>query len=189
MDYPIALKEWATVLTAMELGEQLIMIRKGGLIEPGSGFQLLAREFLLYPTYEHQAVQYLRAPYQAYFQQAQQHRSPEGQLRFVLAAEAVGSLVSHDPSLVERLSGFHIYNDVFLQQRLKWQPDQPLMVVVVRVFRLPSPVMVPAAPSYAGCRSWVQLESPVTVVGRVPVLDEELFARRRQELANVLGTL
>ena len=29
-----ALKEWATVLEAMGRGEQLVLIRKGGLIEP-----------------------------------------------------------------------------------------------------------------------------------------------------------
>ena len=56
----VALKEWATVLEAMAKGEQLVLIRKGGLIEPGSGFELVANTFVFYPTFEHQAVSYLR---------------------------------------------------------------------------------------------------------------------------------
>ena len=72
----VALKEWATVLEAMARGEQLVLIRKGGLIEPGRGFDVVAPTFVFYPTFEHQAVNYLRAPYQRYFDEAGQRRAP-----------------------------------------------------------------------------------------------------------------
>ena len=81
----IALKEWATVLEAMSRGEQLVLIRKGGLIEPGSGFELMADAFVFYPTFEHQAVNYLRPNYRGYFDEAQRRRAPEGQVRIDFA--------------------------------------------------------------------------------------------------------
>ena len=90
----MALKEWATVLTAMAKGEQLVLIRKGGLIEPGSGFEVISENFLFYPTFEHQAINYLRPQYQSYFDQAIQQRAPEGQVRFDLIGLAV-----HSPKL------------------------------------------------------------------------------------------
>ena len=199
----IALKEWATVLEAMARGEQLVLIRKGGLIEPGSGFELAAPVFLFYPTFEHQAVQYLRPEFRHYFDEAVKHRlpalsavpsgtgqagAPEGQVRMDLIGLAVSSVQSNDPSIVERLSRFHIYNEVFLNQRLKWQPDQPLTIVVVRAFRLAASRLLPVVPRYAGCKSWVDLESPVALDGAQPVLDGATFERRLQDLTPVLNS-
>ena len=81
----VALKEWATVLQAMAHGEQLLLVRKGGLIEPGSGFKLRTQTFVFYPTFEHQAVNYLREPYRRYFEDANrgQIRSPKLAVHFL----------------------------------------------------------------------------------------------------------
>ena len=181
-----ALKEWATVIEAMGRGEQLVLIRKGGLIEPGSGFELVAPAFLFYPTFEHQAVNYLREPFRGYFEAAKAARAPEGQVRFHLFGQAVHSAPSHDPQVIKRLEPFHIYNDEFLTQRLKWQPEQPLMIVLVRAYRLASPRTIAVAPQYAGCKSWVDLEAPVAFDGLQPVLDDAAFAARRRAIESVL---
>ena len=178
----VALKEWATVLEAMSRGEQLVLIRKGGLIEPGQGFTLAAETFVFYPTFEHQAVNYLRPNYRGYFDEALRQRAPEGQVRIELVGAAVASAQSRDPDIVERLSSFHIYNREFVTQRLKWQPEQPLTLVVVRAFRLPAPHLLRVAPHYAGCTSWVELASPVPVEEARPVVEEVVFQRRAGEL-------
>ena len=182
----VALKEWATVLEAMARGEQLVLIRKGGLIEPGSGFELRSQTFVCYPTFEHQAVNYLRAPYRRYFEEVARRRAPTGQVRVDLCGVAVSSRPSHDPRIVDRLSAFHIYNEAFVSQRLKWQPDQPLVIVVVRAFRLSAPHALPVIPRYAGCTSWVDLESPVSLKDAQPVLDEAAFQQRLQVLSSLL---
>ena len=182
----IALKEWATVLEAMARGQQLVLIRKGGLIEPGRGFELMVPLFVFYPTFEHQAVNYLRAPYQRYFEEAAAHRAPEGHVRVDLVGAAVSSVQSSDPAIVQRLAGFHIYNEAFLSQRLKWQPDHPLTVVVIRAFRFAQPRLLSVVPRYAGCKSWVELEAPVPLDGAQPVLDDAAFHTRQQALTPLL---
>jgi hypothetical protein len=182
-----ALKEWATVLEAMARGEQLVLIRKGGLIEPGSGFELITNTFLFYPTFEHHAVSYLRSPHQSYFDEALRRRAPEGQVRFELCGVAVSSTKSHDPTLVKRLSAFHMYNEAFVSQRLKWQPEQPLVIVLVRAFRLPRAVMLSVVPRYVGCKSWVELDSPVSLDGARPLIEDSVFQRRAQEFALALS--
>ena len=181
-----ALKEWATVLEAMARGEQVLLIRKGGLIEPGSGFELVADAFLFHPTFEHQAVAYLRPEFQRYFEEASAHRSPSGEVRFELAGVAAGSWQVSDPGAIERLREFHIYNDAFTTQRLKWQPEMPLVIAAVRVFRLPAPQVIPVAPHYAGCKSWVQLEASVPLQGARPIIDDATFGVRLQELRALL---
>jgi len=182
----VALKEWATVLQALAHGEQLVLIRKGGLIEPGSGFELRSPVFVFYPTFEHQAVNFLRTPYRRYFDEAVRDRAPEGKVRVVFAGRAVSSLQSAQPGLVERLSPFHIYNEAFVSQRLRWQPDQPLSILVVRAYRLAAPSLLPVMPRYAGCTSWVDLESAVSLGGAQSVLNDAAFEQRLTELSRLL---
>lgn len=182
-----ALKEWATVLEAMARGEQTILVRKGGLIEPGSGFELISNAFIFYPTFEHQAVNYLREPYGAYFERAAGQRAPEGQIRIELFGLAAASWQVRDPAVLDRLREDHIYNDAFLSQRLKWQPDQPLVIAAVRAFRFPAPRNLLVSPRYAGCKSWVELDAPVPLVGLQPVLDDAAFQERLQRLSAQLA--
>ena len=183
----MALKEWATVLGALSRGEQIVLIRKGGLIEPGSGFEVLSDTFLFYPTFEHQAVNYVRPEFRGYFDAALPQRAPEGRVRFDVAGVAVASAQSSDPGIVERLSHFHIYNGEFVTQRLKWQPDHPLSIVVVRAYRLAQPQTIAIAPRYAGCKSWVELEAPVSLAGAAPVLADEEFRRRAEAVQAFLA--
>jgi hypothetical protein len=182
-----ALKEWATVLEAMARGQQLVMIRKGGLIEPGAGFDVASPVFAFYPTFEHQAVNYLREPFRPYFDAASARRAPDGSVRFELIGQVVDSVRSHDPAIVDRLREFHIYNEAFLTQRLKWQPETPLTIVVVRAFRLATPAIIAVTPQYAGCKSWVELDAPVSLEGALPVMDEETFAAKLTAIHSVLG--
>lgn len=182
----VALKEWATVLQALAQGEQLVLIRKGGLIEPGSAFELRSPVFVFYPTFEHQAVNFLRAPYRRYFEEAVRDRAPEGTVRVAFCGVAVSSVQSAEPDIVERLSHFHIYNEAFVSQRLKWQPDQPLSIIVIRAYRLHTPCLLPVIPRYAGCTSWVDLERPVSLQEAEPVLDEPTFQQRLQILSPLL---
>ena len=182
----VALKEWATVLEAMAKGEQLVLIRKGGLIEPGRGFQLLAETFVFYPTFEHQAVNYLREPFRNYFEEAARRRPADGRIRIELVGQATSSTELRNPEVIERLGGVHIYNREFVTQRLKWQPDQPMMLVVVRAWRLAQPFLLEVNPRYAGCKSWVELDAAVSLDGVRPVLDDTTFHDRLQQVAAAL---
>jgi hypothetical protein len=182
-----ALKEWATVLEAMARGEQLLLIRKGGLIEPGTGFEILSPWFVFYPTFEHQAVNYLRPQFRGYFEEAAARRPPAGQVRFDLAGQVVRAVTTEEGSRISALAGAHIYNDAFVSQRLQWQPQQPVVLAAVRVWRLPQPVVLPVQPHFAGCKSWVALGAEVSLRGAMPVLDDAAFHDRLEALAPQLA--
>ena len=65
----IALKEWAVTVRALNQGSQVLLLRKGGIREEGKDFRVVHPEFILYPTYEHQRPDLLKAPYQGDLQQ------------------------------------------------------------------------------------------------------------------------
>src|SRR3954466_2822460 len=56
----VALKEWASVCSALEEGRQIILLRKGGILEAIGGFELEHPQFFLFPTYLHQNAQMLK---------------------------------------------------------------------------------------------------------------------------------
>ena len=57
----VALKEWAVTVDALAQGTQILLLRKGGIHEEGKDFRVIHPEFLLYPTYEHQREDLLKA--------------------------------------------------------------------------------------------------------------------------------
>lgn len=185
----IALKEWASVILACGRGQQQVLIRKGGLIEPGSGFSFLSEHFLLYPTHEHQTVNYVREPFKPLFEEATAIRAPEGELAFEYCGAVAWSTQSREPGLIKRLEPFHIYNDAFQTQRLKWQPEQPLVIGVIRTFRLPAVARLPMDSRYAGCKSWVELDQPVSLAGAQPVLDDQTFSERLLRIQKTVANL
>ena len=45
----IALKEWAVTVQALAQGQQILLLRKGGIHESSQDFRVIHPEFLLYP--------------------------------------------------------------------------------------------------------------------------------------------
>ena len=58
-----ALKEWAIVCKAIEDGNQILLFRKGGIMEFRNGFELKFKNFFLSPTFEHQSKESIRNGY------------------------------------------------------------------------------------------------------------------------------
>src|SRR5256885_14567400 len=61
----IAFKEWAVVVDALGRGEQIVILRKGGISEGPGGFQVEHPQFLLFPTLYHQQRESVVPPAQA----------------------------------------------------------------------------------------------------------------------------
>ena len=59
----IALKEWNVAVNALENGNTIMLLRKGGIREQGSNFTIPHIQALLYPTFEHQQPDLLKPKY------------------------------------------------------------------------------------------------------------------------------
>src|SRR5579884_1442914 len=88
----VALKEWAVVVEALLAGRQAILLRRGGIVEARNGFQVRHREFLLFPTFEHQHASFIRAEHDDLFRSAM---AAQGRaLRVEAYAEVVDTLAA-----------------------------------------------------------------------------------------------
>jgi len=167
-----ALKEWATVVKALENGNQTVLLRKGGILETASGFNVESKKFFLFPTYEHQDNESLKSQYYGYLAEARENKPKEGTNRITSFAEVVEERDLDSMEKIERLSPFHIWSDSYIVERMNWMPEKPMKVVFLKVFKMP-PIGIPILPDYQGCKSWIELNANLES-GKSVLSDAEL---------------
>jgi hypothetical protein len=180
----IALKEWSIVIRALDRGAQIFLLRKGGIVEARRGFEPRYREFLLFPTTEHQHARFLRPEW------AEQLTGTAADSDKSLSISHMARVtdVLHAPLSPDALRDApHVWNEDFIRQRYNYRPDLPLYVLVTRVYRLDPPYVIPLRASYAGCKSWVHLTEEIPVEAARPVLDDTEFARQRRDVLRQLS--
>jgi hypothetical protein len=182
-----ALKEWSSVVEALASGRQTVLIRKGGLADKGRVFAVEDDEFLLYPTYLHQQVEFIKPEYAAQFEQDAKRREGQEGVTFWYYAAVHEAIPVESEAALRRLDPLHIWNERFIEHRLQWKPENPAWVVIVRMYRLVAPVTLEELKRYRGCRSWVTLERKVGLTGAAPVLSDAEFAERVAEVKRALA--
>jgi hypothetical protein len=173
-----AFKEWAIVVDALGRGDQIVILRKGGIAEGTGGFAVAQREFWLLPTRFHQRGDRVMPAAQARFAEVLAALPPPETVRLELLAEVVAWRKLTSRADVLRLRGKHVWRDEVIAERFDWGGEEAIFALAVRVQRLARPVELPFRPDYGGCKSWVELADDVSVAGASPVLRDANFARR-----------
>jgi hypothetical protein len=175
----VALKEWAVVCHALETGRQMILLRKGGIVEAIGGFELEHSRFLLFPTYLHQNTAMLKPEEQAEVHAA---TSEPDELILRSAAEVTNIIRISSRSQIDALDAEHIWAPPLIDMRFNYRPKNPLYLLIVRAYRLAAPVKIQNTPDYAGCKSWVPLAAAVDCRDAKPVIEESVFEKRRDHI-------
>jgi hypothetical protein len=181
-----ALKEWATAVQALEAGKTIMLLRKGGIHERSGRFQVAHDEVLLYPTYEHQQAFLLKPEYASDVHPVTSGWHPET-VRISSRAKITDILPVSDENIVSELLPFHIWNEHFICDRLKWKPRQPLYLLLLRTYNLHQPQEIPYRSEYGGCKSWINLEQPVNVENSQPILSNFTYKNIVAEIRGIFG--
>ncbi|MDH3227190.1 MAG: DUF1802 family protein [Thermoleophilia bacterium] len=169
-----ALKEWAVTCDALLAGEQVLIVRKGGIGE--KKFELPHPRFFLFPTYAHQRPDLVKREYRDRFGDTLERREEPTALPLAGYAEIAESHPIGDPAALDAIDHLHILSSSYARERLRWRPKQPLWAVVLRVWRLdPAPTLA-VTDEHAGCVSWVELPTGFTHPHGSPALDDDSFA-------------
>ena len=164
-----ALKEWSNVVGALARGEQVILIRKGGIAD--ASFAIESDRFYLYPTYFHQGESESRPT-----------------VEVTHWCEVVRTWTVRDAARLHALAPLVVLPAETLDARYRFRPDQAAFVIGVRTFALPSPVTIRFREEYGGCRSWVSVEEEIFTDGSLPALrDDELESKLQQVSAALAG--
>jgi hypothetical protein len=186
-----AFKEWAVTIEALARGEQIIILRKGGIHEPNLHFQIEHDRFLFFPGYLHQNAELLKPDYRSWLTDEKDQPDPS-EVTFSLYAEVtdvieLGAGGSGDLESAAALEPFHIWAPGFALKRVHWKPLHPLNVIFLRCHSIQEPVTMPLTPEYSGCTSWVDLDSDVPLGEMTPALSDVEYERRVSEIKAALA--
>lgn len=181
-----ALKEWAIAVNALEKGETIMLLRKGGIHEQGGRFQVAHEEILLYPTYEHQQSFMLKAEYTNLVQPVTSGWHPET-VRIGSWAVITDILPVSNESIVNALLPFHIWNEYFISDRLIWKARQPLYILLLRTYKLPQVQEIPYRAEYGGCKSWIDLAQSINLEGAEAVLSDFAYNQLVAQIRAIVG--
>jgi hypothetical protein len=199
---PIAFKEWAVTVRALAEGEQLVTLRKGGIREEHKHFELEHDRFFLYPTFEHQRNDVVRASHQPELRRAleegvwpDEEPPPHAltrdggipqpdRVRIRAWAQVTEHWTVTDPRVVDALSPYYVWTTDYAEKRLSWKRRHPLHVLLLRTHRIPRPVTVKVREDFHGCKSWLEITRDLPFEG-TPVLSDDEFGRVREEIASI----
>lgn len=158
----LALKEWSIICKALEDGNQTILLRKGGILEYKKGFEIRQKSFLLFPTLEHQAEEYLQSKYlQTYNLLLRGNKSEyiQNKANTVLVQARIEAIQEfHNHELLPKLEKYHIWNEKYVKMRMNYNPKKPMNALLLRIYKLPQPISIDVKPEWAGCKSWIDID-------------------------------
>jgi len=195
-----ALKEWAIVCKALEEGIQIILVRKGGILEYKDGFSVNHDKFLLYPTFEHQTKESLKPWYANRLDVVMNGQPAEGINIITCLAHVKHVKEDVDRLTLQKIGLHHVWSDQCVTARMDYNPKKPTTVMVLRVFRLINPIVLTVKPEWSGCKSWIAMDSlepndeHVEINGfddrknrlGIPALDDTKFAEAESDIMQVL---
>lgn len=176
-----ALKEWQVAVNALEQGETIVLLRKGGIREEAGRFRVEYDRVLLYPTVEHQKPELVKPVYADQIHPVTSGWHP-AQVRIGSWAHITDILQIDTAEVVAALFPFHIWNEQFVSDRLRWKPSQPLYVLLLRVYQLASARLIPYSEMYGGCKSWINLHQAFDLNDSHPVLSDRTYAQTVEQI-------
>jgi hypothetical protein len=171
-----ALKEWAIICKAAEDGKQVLLFRKGGIMEYRNGFELKHKNFFLFPTFEHQSLDSIRDEYKIEFGNlGKEHSIEKDEKSLNVSAENNSGTTKNiinitlfveityfdeinDVNKLEKLEKFHIWNLDYVKMRFNYNPKKPLYLMLLRTYKLNDPIKIHNRSEWSGCKSWIEID-------------------------------
>ena len=181
-----AFKEWAVVVEALGRGDQILLLRKGGIHDRGGLFEPEHHRFWLFPTLFHQQVESVVPRAAERFRQQPISAHDTSKVAIQFAAEVDSRLELRSLEAANRLAGHHIWKDDVIARRFDWGGKNSIHALIVRTFRLPVPIELERSDAYGGCRSWIELERDLPVDSLDPVMSDSEFDIKLQAIRSAL---
>jgi len=184
-----AFKEWQVVTEALSAGEQIVILRKGGIAEGPAGFQMMANRFWLFPTQFHAQRGKTKPAAAKWFSPAGSaitHAAAPGTITLCCFADIVRTAFLSRWDDVAALDSFHVWTEAAVREKFDWNETPGLHAIVVRIHRLHTPLSLAPTPDMGGCKSWIDLPCDFATSPHSPALDDRSFAARLAAIERLL---
>ena len=181
-----ALKEWAITGEALARNRQIVLLRKGGLLDEDGHFALEHSQFWLVPTWLHQERGLVKAADRDLWYLTPRESDETAKIVYLRHFARVERVWKLDQSAEEALQEVpHIWSAHYLDLRFGYQPEKTLLCAALRVYIASEPIRYELRAQDLGCRSWVELGEPMEAQVRPAIGDDE-FERQLNEISRVL---
>src|SRR5712672_413788 len=132
MSSNIAFKEWAVVVDALGHGEQILILRKGGIREKRGEFHVDHKTFWLFPTQYHEEERSVIASKRPALRELRATAPSDAvDIQFYAVVDNVVEIAN--APVLDRLQGRHIWAEHVLRQRFEFGREHGLHALIVRV--------------------------------------------------------
>jgi len=166
------------VVSALTQGKQIILLRKGGLSDQENLFSLEHKEFFMFPTHLHQQR----------ITVGREHLEKGSKfdvLTLTTYANSKGIFWVKNLNLLKKLEPFHIFSIDEIKNRFSRGKIPGIQVLLLRVYKLSSPVQIPMLPHFQGCKSWVDLGKEIPLLNFQPVLEDNAFYHQVKQIKKI----
>ena len=185
----LALKEWAVAVKALSKGEQVLILRKGGIHRADKEFRVVHPEFLLYPTYEHQRRELVQTTSHLDLEHTLiENENPE-LIEFSHWCKVTDKFEVSEQDVLDNIAPYHIWTPDYASKRLHWRPKQPLTIALLRMYLMEHPQSLSVLDEYGGCKSWVELEQEIQLGEMTPVLSDEEYEAQANVIRQALDSM
>jgi len=171
-----AFKEWAVSCDALGTGRQVMLFRKGGIKEKNHEFKVEHPHFYLFPTYEHQDQESIKAEYRPLLAESLAQKPELGEVLIKYWAKVDEAFTMSGMEQVNRQAANHIWSESCTSYRWEWQSHKPLWLLLLRVYELEAPQKLEVLEDYTGCKSWVDFQVNLGELACKAVLDDAAYA-------------
>ncbi|OGH57418.1 MAG: hypothetical protein A3G34_04475 [Candidatus Lindowbacteria bacterium RIFCSPLOWO2_12_FULL_62_27] len=168
----VALKEMAPNAEALARGMTIFGYRKQ-VFKPG-------KRFVLYPTYRNVRPEKFKEKYRPLVEESLAAKKSGVSIKAYAILEDSVKVTGAD---MERLDPYYVWTQADMLDYCG--NAQNVYVVFMRVYRLPQEIEIPSLPS--GAVIFANLDTPVSVSGSTPVLDDDAYGSRKREILTALG--
>jgi len=192
----IALREWAVTCDALGAGQQVLLLRTGGIHERAfagtseggvaAASKLEHREFWLVPTHLHAASERLKVSARPRFDALLKQAPPVHQARIALYATVADAIFVDDRDRLINLDPLHHFDIEYVRSRFDFRTPG-IWALTLRAWRRAEPELRPLTSAHSGCISWLRFEPPLATGGFESVLSDAEFEERRARVSRALG--
>lgn len=169
------------LVEALKSGDQILLLRKGGITDVGGEFKLEADRFWLWPTYLHQDTDWLAEPEHHRLADVMAEPRAADTYRLDSIAEVDAILEVPSRAALDAIADHHVWSPDYLDLRWRYRPELPLYLLILRASTSSETHTITETAAQRGCKSWVEVGALPT--GELtPALTDDEFASRREDL-------
>jgi hypothetical protein len=184
-------------------------------MEYRKGFEVKHNEFLLYPTFEHQSLESIKAEYKEKLKEILEEQNKYTRKEIdknnknsdinntniiKLLAKVEDVVEISDKVTLSKLRDYHIWSDEYVMMRMNYNPSKPMSVLLLRIYKIKKPLIIDINDKWSGCKSWIDIEKDVDIqnshgVERLgnekalidPVINDDIFYESVNKIRKVIG--